>query len=52
MKGELVEERNVAIAAFNFNNFEFLNAICRASADLEVPVILSTSEVAIKYPHL
>ncbi len=58
MKGELVpslelmeyaEDKNVAIAAFNFNNFEFLNAICRASADLEVPVILSTSEGAIKY---
>lgn len=58
MKGELVpsseliayaEERNVAIAAFNFNNFEFLNAICKASAELDVPVILSTSEGAINY---
>ncbi|MEO0169064.1 MAG: class II fructose-bisphosphate aldolase [candidate division WOR-3 bacterium] len=58
MKGELVpaselinyaEERNTAIASLNFNNYEFLNAICKAAAELEVPVILATSEGAIKY---
>ncbi|NPB03006.1 MAG: class II fructose-bisphosphate aldolase family protein [Thermotogae bacterium] len=43
------EKRNVAVAAFNFNNYEFLDAICRAAAEMELPVILATSEGAIKY---
>jgi fructose-bisphosphate aldolase class II len=46
---EWAEERGVAIAAFNFNNYEFLDAICRAAADMEVPVILATSEGGIRY---
>lgn len=43
------EERGVAIASLNFNNYEFLNSICKAAADLDVPVILATTEGAIKY---
>ncbi len=43
------ESRGVAVAAFNFNNYEFLDAICKAAADLDVPVILATSEGGIRY---
>ncbi len=43
------EDRGVAVAAFNFNNYEFLDAVCRAAADLKVPVILATSEGGIRY---
>ncbi len=46
---EWAEGEGVAVAAFNFNNYEFLDAICRAAADLKVPVILATSEGGIRY---
>ncbi len=46
---EWAEGENVAVAAFNFNNYEFLDAVCRAAADMNVPVILATSEGAIRY---
>lgn len=58
MSGEIVpsseiikwaDERGVAVASLNFNNYEFLNSICRAAADLDVPVILATTEGAIEY---
>jgi len=37
------------VAAFNFNNYEFLDGICRAAAEMDVPVILATSEGGIRY---
>lgn len=41
-----------AIGAFNFNNLEFLQAILGAAEELKSPVILQTSEGAIRYMGL
>ncbi|PLV57455.1 class II fructose-1,6-bisphosphate aldolase [Thermotoga sp. SG1] len=38
-----------AIGAFNFNNMEFLQAILEAAEEEKAPVIVATSEGAIKY---
>ena len=38
-----------AIGAFNFNNMEFLQAILEAAEEENAPVIVATSEGAIKY---
>jgi fructose-bisphosphate aldolase class II len=38
-----------AVGAFNFNNLETLQAILEAAEELEAPVIVETSEGAIKY---
>lgn len=41
-----------AVGAFNFNDLEFLQAILEAAEELKSPVILQTSEGAIKYMGL
>ncbi|AJG40536.1 tagatose-bisphosphate aldolase [Thermotoga sp. RQ7] len=38
-----------AVGAFNFNNMEFLQAILEAAEEEKAPVIVATSEGAIKY---
>ncbi|MBW2091014.1 MAG: class II fructose-bisphosphate aldolase, partial [Deltaproteobacteria bacterium] len=38
-----------AVGAFNFSNLEFLTGILEAAADLESPVIVQTTEGAVKY---
>ncbi len=43
------EERGAAVPAFNFNNLEFLDAICRGAAEEEAPVILAATPGAIRY---
>jgi len=42
-------ERRYAVGAFNVNNLEFLQAILLAAEDNRSPVIVATSEGAIKY---
>ncbi len=42
-------EGNYAVGAFNFNNMETLQAILEAAEELNAPVIVETSEGAIKY---
>lgn len=41
-----------ALGAFNFNDLEFLQAILEAAEEMKSPVILQTSESAIKYMGL
>lgn len=41
-----------AVGAFNINNMEFLQAIVNAAEKLKSPVIIATSEGAIKYAGL
>ncbi|HDQ98910.1 MAG TPA: ketose-bisphosphate aldolase [candidate division WOR-3 bacterium] len=41
-----------ALGAFNFSNLEFLQAIVEAAGDTDTPVILATSEGAVKYAGL
>jgi len=41
-----------AVGAFNFSNIEFLQAIAGAAEDAGTPVILATSEGAIRYAGL
>ncbi len=43
------EEREAAVPAFNFNNLEFLDAICRGAAEEGAPVILAATPGAIRY---
>lgn len=43
------QKGNYAVGAFNVNNLETLQAIVRAANKLKAPVILQTSEGAIKY---
>lgn len=38
-----------AVGAFNFNNIEFVQAILAAAEEAKTPVILQTSEGAVKY---
>lgn len=38
-----------ALGAFNFNNLEFLQAILGAAEELKSPVVLQTSEGAVRY---
>jgi len=45
-------KKKYAVGAFNINNMEILQAIVRASEKLKAPVILQTSEGAIKYAGL
>lgn len=45
-------KNNYAIGAFNFNNLEFLQAILEAAQEMNSPIILQTSEGAIKYMGL
>lgn len=52
---ELLAEANrggYALGAFNFNNLEFLQAICAAAEDTHSPVFLATTEGAIRYAGL
>lgn len=46
---EVANEFNFAICGFNFNNLEFLQAILEGALEEEAPVIIQTSENAIKY---
>lgn len=43
------QKGSYAVGAFNINNFEFADAILQAAQEEQSPVILSTSEGAIKY---
>lgn len=43
------QKDNYAVGAFNINNMEGLHAIMQAAEEEEAPVIISTSEGAIKY---
>lgn len=45
-------KQGLAIGAFNFNDLEFLQAILAAAEEMKSPVILQTSESAIKYMGL
>lgn len=45
-------KRGLALGAFNFNNLEFLQAILGAAEELKSPVILQTSEGAVRYMGL
>ncbi len=45
-------KNSYAIGAFNFNDLEFLQAILEAAEEMKSPVILQTSEGAIKYMGL
>ncbi len=53
VSGKLLLERanefGFAIGAFNFNNMEFLRAILDAAEEEEAPVIVQTTESAIRY---
>ena len=42
-------KRNYAVGAFNINNMEICQAVMSAAAKLKAPVILQTSEGALKY---
>jgi len=46
---ERANEFGFAIGAFNFNNMEFLKAILDAAEEEEAPVIVQTTESAIRY---
>lgn len=46
---EKARKQNYAVGAFNVNNMEILQAIVRGAAKQKSPVILQTSEGAIKY---
>ena len=45
-------KENYAVGAFNINNLEVLKAVVNAASKLKAPVILQTSENAIKYAGL
>jgi len=46
---EAAQKKNTAICAFNFVNLEIMRAILKAAQAKNTPVILQTSEGAIKY---
>lgn len=46
---EKASKEGYAVGAFNFNNLEFLQAILAAAEEEKAPVIVATSEGAIKY---
>ncbi|ACB09028.1 class II fructose-1,6-bisphosphate aldolase [Thermotoga sp. RQ2] len=46
---EKASKERYAVGAFNFNNMEFLQAILEAAEEEKAPVIVATSEGAIKY---
>lgn len=48
-KFQELEQHKSAILAVNFYNFETLSAILRASASLDVPIILQTTKKTIDY---
>jgi len=49
---EKAMRENYAIGAFNFNNMEFIQAICDAAEAQKSPVILQCSSSAIKYARI
>ncbi|MCX8147300.1 MAG: class II fructose-bisphosphate aldolase family protein, partial [Candidatus Woesearchaeota archaeon] len=46
---EKANKEKYAVGAFNINNLEFLKAVIAAATKLKSPVIIATSEGAIKY---
>jgi fructose-bisphosphate aldolase class II len=46
---EKANEFGFALGAFNFNNMEFLKAILEAAEEEEAPVIVQTTESALRY---
>lgn len=46
---EKAAKENYAVGAFNFNNMEFLQAITNGAKAKKAPIIIQTSEGAIKY---
>ena len=46
---DAAKEGNYAVGAFNINNMEFVKAIIAGAEELQAPIILQTSEGAIKY---
>jgi len=45
-------KKGYAVGAFNFNNWEFIQALLNSAESLRSPVIMQTSEGAIKYMGL
>lgn len=51
-KFEDLKSQNTALLATNFYNFETLKGVLQAAAELEVPVILQTTQKSIEYMGL